>query len=184
MALRGGCTAQCRTDADCPRRLTIEDASGMIYRLPPYTCQSISGVNLCIAPIVALGMGGDIVGYEALGTTCSTGDVCYSGGCDTDVRMCVQTCTPNGGCPPGFGCSVEDTGSGRSTYMVCRPTGSSPIGASCTRPQDCASSLCWGLPGSGYCSRFCNGDRLCPTGMTCTALGTSIDGNSYSLCTR
>ncbi len=190
-----GCSAQCRTSADCPRRFTIND-SGRLVALPPYQCQSggDGGVNLCVPPFAGLVSGGDVLGTDPIGSSCSaSGTVnCYSGVCDTGTpgdpfapASCVQTCTPAGGCPIGFRCSAWlPDGPVGGVYLVCRPAGAGAVGTACSRNSDCATALCEGVTATmGYCTRFCN-DRYCPTGMRCSVAGTSVDGTQVSLCLR
>lgn len=184
-----GCSAQCRTSADCPRRFTLND-SGRLIALPPYQCMS----GLCVPPLQGVISGGDIQGTDPIGSSCgASGTVsCYSGVCDTGTpgdplapAMCVQTCTPAGGCPNGYGCKpwLPD-GPGGDLYLTCRPAGSGAVGTTCTRGGDCATALCQGVTATtGYCTRLC-ADGLCPTGMRCTLAGTTIDGTSISLCLR
>ncbi len=187
-----GCTSQCRTNADCPRRFTLNDGTGRLTALPPYQCQSVGGVNLCVPPFQKLG--GDVAGTDPIGAPCTEGGVisCYSGVCDTGTpgdptapAMCVQTCTPAGGCPNGFGCKpwLPDGPTG-DLYLTCRPAGSGAVGTTCTRGGDCATALCQGVTATtGYCTRLC-ADGICPTGMRCTLAGNTVDGTSVSICLR
>jgi len=169
-----GCTATCDSAADCPLRLV---------GLPAYTCQSVSGKNVCAPPA-------DVLGASPLGATCSaTGtNLCRSGACDdsTTPASCAQRCTVRGGCPSGWGCfPLEDPGPPKSTLLVCSTvTGSSFLGDACTRGRDCLTALCQAGAGGGYCTRMCV-DGLCPTGMSCVASGlTATDGTPVKLCTK
>lgn len=180
-----GCTSRCTGDGDCPRRMTI-NVDGFPFQLPPYRCQVVDGERVCVPPLQAVG--GDILGSVAIGGSCGTPGappLCRSGVCDSETNVCVQGCTPTGGCPAGFVCRPWVDGT--DIYMVCRRsvTGASLIGASCSIGADCTSGLCQGTsstPGApAYCTRFCN-DRLCPTGMMCRPLGSSLDGTMISLC--
>lgn len=186
-----GCSAQCRTAADCPRRFTLSD-SGRLLALPPYQCQSAGGgVSLCVPPLQGVIAGGDIQGTDPIGASCgASGTVsCFSGVCDTGTpgdplapAMCVQTCTPTGGCPSGYGCKPWIDGT--DLYLTCRPAGSGALGSTCTRGGDCATALCQGVTATtGYCTRLCS-DGVCPTGMSCTYAGTTVDGTRVSLCVR
>lgn len=180
-----GCTSRCLSDSDCPRRMTINATGIGVVTLPPYRCQVVGGERICAPPILATG--GDIVGSNEIGASCgsSTDPACRSGVCDGEVNVCVQGCTPSGGCPSGFVCRpwVDDG----DIYLVCRRSvvGVVPIGGSCAMGADCVTGLCQGTSPSptspGYCTRFCN-DRLCPSGMTCRPLGSSLDGTMISLC--
>jgi len=179
-----GCTSRCTSDSDCPRRMLINDG-GILFQLPPYRCQVVEGERICVPPFQAIG--GDLLGSVALGGSCGSGPapLCRSGVCDSDTNTCVQGCTPTGGCPSGFACRPWVDGT--DIYLVCRRsvTGGTLIGRSCAIGADCTTGLCQGTssaPGSpAYCTRFCN-DRLCPTGMMCRAIGSSLDGTMISLC--
>ena len=186
-----GCTALCRTAADCPPRMVIED-SGRLITLPPYTCQTVDGAQLCVPPIQGVIAGGDLTGSDPIGATCGGGMgpvQCRSGVCDSEEMppACVQGCNPTGGCPAGFACRpwLPDGPTG-SLYLVCRPAGRGALGSTCARGADCATALCQarsaGDP-TGYCTRFCT-DGLCPSGMTCTPAGTAVGGTPVSLCVR
>jgi hypothetical protein len=187
-----GCTALCRTAADCPSRMVIED-HGRLVALPPYTCQVVEGMQLCVPPIQRVVSGGDLTGSDPIGATCdgSPGATvqCRSGVCDGEQTpgTCVQGCSPAGGCPAGFACRpwLPDGPTG-SVYLVCRPAGRGGLGSTCTRGSDCATGLCQarrvGDP-TGYCTRFCN-DGICPTGMTCMPAGTAVGGTAISLCVQ
>lgn len=145
---------------------------------------------ICVPPIAGVITGGDLEGSDPLGVACNAmGTVlCRSGVCDSTepaAPVCVQTCTPTGGCPSGFACRpwLPDGETG-PVYLTCRPSGSAPVGATCTRGSDCATALCQGVTSTmGYCTRFCN-DGICPTGMRCTPAGTAVGGTPISLCLR
>ncbi len=180
-----GCTSRCISDTDCPRRMTINATGIGVVTLPPYRCQTVGSERVCVPPLFATG--GDILGSNEIGESCGspTEPICRSGVCDGEVNVCVQGCTPTSGCPAGFVCRpwVDES----DIYLVCRRSvvGLVPIGGSCSMGADCVTGLCQGTssaPGSpAYCTRFCN-DRLCPTGMTCRPLGSSLDGTMISLC--
>ncbi len=178
-----GCTSRCTSDSDCSRRMTRNVEGTGVVALPPYRCQTVGGERLCVPPLQSTG--GDLVGSVALGGSCgsATSPMCRSGVCDAETNVCVQGCTPTGGCPSGFVCRpwVDRT----DIYLVCRrsATGATLIGGSCSIGADCTTGLCQGSSAGspGYCTRFCN-DRLCPTGTTCRALGSALDGTTISLC--
>ena len=80
-----GCTAECRTAADCPARLAA-------LGVPPYRCSTELGTAnpICIPP-------SDVVGSDPIGAACrynASGIVqCRSGACDDSAPlgpMCVQ----------------------------------------------------------------------------------------------
>jgi hypothetical protein len=159
-----GCTAACRTAADCPGRL-----SG----LPAYACRVARGssVPICDPPA-------DIMGDDAIGALCpAVGLVeCRSGACNTDAPiapMCTQACTIEGGCGPGLGCRPEIDGS--TLVLACARAGSGALGSPCTQASDCETALCDAT--SSRCTRFC-ADALCPTGWTCSP----VPGFGISLC--
>lgn len=162
-----GCTVQCSSASDCPNRLV---------GLPPYRCQSVSGVSVCVPPE-------DVMGSDPLGAVCSsTGTItCRSGACDegTSPPTCNQRCTSRGGCPLGWGCfPLVD---GTDVLLVCTQAGSGWIGDPCTRARDCVTGLC---TADRYCTRLCT-DGICPTGMTCRDTGVrATDGTPIRLCTR
>jgi hypothetical protein len=164
-----GCTAECASAADCPNR---------IVGLPPYTCEArgTPAKNVCIPP-------SDVLGSDPLGTTCpATGtNTCRSGACDTGSTpaFCNTRCTPQGGCPSGFGCFPD--GSGGSVDLICTPAGGGWLGDTCGRARDCITGLC---DTAKYCTKLCN-DGLCPTGWTCRVTGlTSTDGTPIKLCSK
>ncbi len=187
-----GCTATCRTAADCPQRMTL-DIDGRLLALPPYQCQPFGGATVCVAPVQGAIAGGDLTGSDPIGATCSATPgapvQCRSGVCDGDDTppSCVQGCSPTGGCPAGYACRpwLPDGPTG-SVYLVCRPAGRGALGTTCTRGSDCATGLCQarsaGDP-TGYCTRFC-GDGICPTGMACTPAGSAVGGVTLALCAR
>lgn len=187
----GVCSAPCAADADCPRRMTVANASGVATPLPPYRCQSVSGQMMCVPPLSNLSSGaGDIRGSTPLGGSCGTvgGDVlCYSGVCDTGDNTCVQGCTPAGGCPSGYTCLPwQPAGTSGPVYLVCRSamSGRGAVGATCTRASDCATGACQPPPtGAAYCTRFCI-DGICPTGMRCVARADAFDGTRLATCER
>jgi hypothetical protein len=168
-----GCTAQCRSAADCPAR--------RFPGLPPYTCQNAFGssVPVCTPPLVDAG--GDVAGDDAMGTLCNTSfNECRSALCadpaETGANICIQACGAEGGCPIGWGCKpVEVEGGGIQTFCV--RAGNTAIGGACSAASQCASGLC---DRPGYCTRLCHGDGLCPTGWTCTP----IAGTSLATCVR
>lgn len=180
----GGCTALCNTASDCPSRMII-DLNGQLVRLPPYQCLTSGGIRRCVPPLQQLD--GDILGTDPQGATCRTtanGPLCHSGVCDSDENVCVQGCTPNGGCPAGFACRtwLPDGPTGQ-VYLVCRPNGNQPPGARCNAGSQCVSGLCLGEGVDGYCTRFCDNND-CPSAMRCTAAGSAIDGTPLRLCQR
>lgn len=163
-----GCTVECRTPADCPRRFGF---------LPPYACAVAFGSTnpICVPPE-------DIVGPDPAGAACridaSLNVLCRSGACDEGAPagpMCTQACTEEGGCGPGLGCwpSVEDGG----ILLYCTRAGSRALGAACTSGRECDSGLC---DATGFCTRLCTDDGLCPTGMRCDP----VPGYGISMCRR
>lgn len=180
-----GCTSRCTSASDCPRRMTVNVTGVGRVALPPYECRLVGGERVCVPPLEATG--GDIVGSVALGGSCGAGATpeCRSGVCDGEVNVCVQGCTPTGGCPSGFVCRtwIDDA----DVYLVCRRavTGSVGVNGECATGADCVTGLCLGtgVGTAAYCSRFCN-DRLCPTGMRCMPIGAAYDGTPISLCQR
>ena len=184
-----GCSAMCRTAADCPRRAILDNA-GVPLVLAPYRCQSVDGVSVCVPPLDVLG--GDVAGSDRIGASCNANagaiNLCRSGLCEagTSGGTCIQVCTPAGGCPPGFGCKPEADTATSPIILVCRPAGTGGLGSTCTRGSDCETSLCLPAPGggtTGYCTRMC-ADGVCPTGMRCTPSGTALGGYPVALCER
>jgi len=183
-----GCSAMCRTAADCPRRALIDNGGAPLV-LAPYNCATIDGVPVCVPPLDVLG--GDVAGSDRLGASCNATpgaiNQCRSGLCEADGAggTCLQGCTVAGGCPPGFACKPEADTPTSPVSLVCRPSGSGALGTTCTRGSDCATALCLPPPGSttGYCTRMCV-DRICPTGMRCEPQGNALDGTPISLCVR
>lgn len=162
-----GCTAQCASAADCPRRLD---------GLPPYACRVDLGstVPICVPP-------SDVLGDDPIGASCRFDglgrNLCRSGACDETAplgAMCTQACTALGGCAPGLGCyPLEDSG---SVLFVCERAGTRDLGATCAAGRECGSGIC---QAPGYCTRLC-ADGICPTGWTCvTAAGLGV-----ALCER
>lgn len=163
-----GCTATCRSAADCPAR--------RFPGLPPYTCENAFGspTPVCTPPLID--DGGDVAGDDAMGALCVASGVneCRSGLCAdlsaTGANVCIQACGPEGGCPLGWGCKPEVLDDG-SIHTFCVRAGNTPIGGVCSAASQCASGLC---DSAGYCTRLC-ADAVCPTGWSCTALpGTTI----------
>lgn len=152
-----GCTSTCRTAADCPPTLP-----GLAY-----SCSS----GQCLPS-------GDVAGADALGAPCRMSgglNLCRSAACLTDdagTERCTQRCTAQGGCGPASGCVPVDAGG--SIVLVCQPAGSGALLQSCTVDAQCRSSLCQ----SGFCTRMCTSDGLCPSGLTCSprvgSAGTSV----------
>ncbi len=173
LCLTAGCTATCRSAADCPSR-----ATGL--GLMPYTCERLSGAPspICVPPVLA--SGGDIAGADPLGASCAASgtNTCRSGLCNADAPsgpMCIQSCDAEGGCAAGFGCRPEVI-SGGGIALFCARAGRAPIGAACGAAADCASALC---DTAGYCTRMC-ADGLCPTGWRCE----NVPGSSARICRR
>lgn len=163
-----GCTATCRTAADCPPRATA-------LGVQPYTCEIIGGAAspVCVPPA-------DILGSDPIGSTCpaSGTNTCRSGLCNPGAMggpVCTQTCTPDGGCPPGFGCKPEEVDVG-VIELLCSRAGERAVGESCAGAADCESAMC---NAPGYCTRLC-GDSLCPTGFRCEPIPTT----SLRMCVR
>lgn len=184
-----GCSASCRTAADCPVRMALSDGVRLIP-LPPYTCEraSTGTGSVCVPPIDQ-----DIVSSDPLGASCSISSTtppnCYSGVCYLNDLVspplppaCIQRCTPTSGCPAGFSCRPVLDGS--VVYLACQAgMGRAPVGASCTRASDCITGLCFGETGASVCTRFCS-DGTCPTGLTCRLAFTTADSTRVSLCQR
>jgi hypothetical protein len=162
-----GCTATCRSAADCPARLA---------GLPPYACRVdfMAPQPICVPPA-------DVVGDDPIGAACvydARGLVqCRSGACDDAAPlgpMCVQACTAQGGCAPGLGCYPLADASG--VTLVCERAGTRDLGQSCSSGRECHSGLC---DTAFYCTRLC-ADGLCPSDMTCTP----VPGFGVALCRR
>lgn len=181
-----GCTAQCRSANDCPSR---------VPGLSPYRCMpAAGGVNVCNPPRATnAGAVGFVAGADPMGTTCATTgtNTCRSAVCDDTESppVCVENCTPSGGCPAGWGCRpwVPDPTAPTEYYLVCRIAGTGALGSLCTRGSDCATALCQGDASggtTGYCTRLCSTDGLCPTGMRCALGGTTVGGTPISICVR
>jgi hypothetical protein len=104
-----------------------------------------------------------------LGDPCTTNAECRTGLCavdvDTDGTFCTQLCGPGAACPSGFAC--EEAGGGVS---ACRPD-SGALGAECSAPGDCLSSLCAELSdGRRFCTDSCNETTApCPDSFLCVA---------------
>ncbi|WP_053237250.1 hypothetical protein [Sandaracinus amylolyticus] len=151
-----GCTGQCRSAGDCPRRFGE-------LGVPAYTCGTASGVTgtICLPP-------DDILGDDPIGAFCdgeASLNACRSGVCDpgaTPAAMCTQSCTEQGGCAVGLGCAP--TPAGDVFVFACQRAGTRDIGAACARGSECHSALC--ASDGGYCTRLC-GDGTCPTGWSC-----------------
>jgi hypothetical protein len=172
-----GCTAKCEVDADCPVRATG------ITGITSYRCQNVGGTMVCVPPASP-----EITGSDPLGTTCpaSGTNTCRSGLCDTGASspICNEACTPRGGCTSGWGCfpDVIDATAGTISYLCNRAGGTAWVGQSCARAADCVTGMCQGRPSGGaFCTRVCD-DGLCPTGLTCTAAGTSAEGYAVKIC--
>ena len=186
-----GCSAPCRTQAECPVRMTIPDELGRPVQLPRYSCGNVGGgTTACVPPLQATSPTGDILGSDPLGVACSASGAptCYSGVCFSDdvtaATACVQRCTPQSGCPVGFACKPLPDIS--PPILACQAgSGRGLFGSACTRGADCVAGLCFpeSSGGGAFCTRYCN-DGVCPTGMRCTRSGTTIDGLPVSLCLR
>jgi hypothetical protein len=165
-----GCTAECRTAADCPARFPMN---------PAYTCQVAHGSAnpICAPPF-------DIAGSDPIGAFCRTNTsdelLCRSATCDTSAplgAMCTQVCTEEGGCGSGLACFPLLDADG-SFYRLCSRAGTRALGAACINGRDCDSGLC--DSDNFFCTRLCTDDGLCPSGMSCRA----IAGLGVSACRR
>lgn len=173
-----GCSAQCRTAADCPSRLAISD-----FASAPYTCEDMGALGrVCVPPA-------DVIASDPIGQYCApSGSVyCRSGLCLSDAvptAMCSQGCTSTGNCAPGYGC-VPDvfTGAfGSSVATACLRAGSADLASECSSARQCESALCippsGPSPVTGRCTRLCM-DGICPTGWACTPFAS---GSPIRLC--
>lgn len=97
------------------------------------------------------------------GTSCISAEDCSATApecVDADGEtLCALPCDAEGMCGGGFACAATDVG------MRCIPAGE-PLGAACTGPMDCRSSICAGL-----CTRVCDAATPCPEGFSCTPAG-------------
>lgn len=81
------------------------------------------------------------------GIPCATNDACQSGICNRYSGSCASHCCSDADCGAGLSCLVYDldTTSG-DIVKVCAPktagSGSTPIGGTCTVPNDCESEVC------------------------------------------
>jgi hypothetical protein len=162
-----GCTAECTSAADCPRRFD---------GLPPYRCAVAYGWPrpLCVPP-------DDVVGSDPIGASCRRDArglwLCRSGACDESAPlgpMCTQACTAQGNCAPGLGCFPLADASG--VTLSCQRAGSGDLGQPCRNGRECRSGLC---DAGGFCTRLCQ-DGLCPSDMRCEP----VAGAGVALCRR
>ena len=81
------------------------------------------------------------------GIPCGTNDVCQSGICNRYSGSCASHCCSDADCGAGLSCLVYDLDATSGDIVkVCAPktagSGSTPIGGSCTAPNDCESEVC------------------------------------------
>jgi hypothetical protein len=110
------------------------------------------------------------------------------GGVPALLPWCVATCQTNADCVQGFACQIlASSGAGTAGTWTrgCLPSGAlGDIGASCRDPSgaladaNCATGSCVDLGALGSCSASCDGNRPCPDGTSCAALG---DGREVCL---
>ena len=117
------------------------------------------------------------------GGYCTT-TTCTEGGCpgsyaecayldeSRNSTFCVETCASNIDCrsSEGYICADLDGSQG------CLPsdmatTGAGEIGSSCSRDDDCNTSLCLTNYVFGYCSQVCSSDSDCGSGALCVDQG-------------
>ncbi len=147
LCMEGRCRQPCQVDAGL-----CSEGEG---------CHETSTCAFC-APLSDLAAAG-------LGEGCQRDEDCREGRpCHADGRrrFCSLRCTSDNACGAGFRC----------VQGLCEPGERQGLGGSCRRTQDCTANLecLWPVTreglGLGLCSRNCDRDNPCPTGVPCRRL--------------
>jgi len=116
--------------------------------------------------------------------TLETGEGCDDGnrsdgdGCSATCQVQAVNCTlvPNGGCPNGLACDVDDQGE-----RFCRTKGTGVAESSCASVEDCNAGLSCVDYGNGtsYCMRYCEANSDCNgAGAACVITLNDNNGNA------
>ena len=155
-----GCAPVCLNDAECQSGEICEGGF----------CAPAGVVPTPVDP----NTGDDPQPPVAVPESCTTDEECQRADpalvCDTETGKCIDACTSNADCPPGYvcapcgKCTPEDTptcGDSRSYCDVNDP-------ASCGPDRACLT---------GHCHLTCDGQSACPIGQVCQA-GVCVDDPS------
>lgn len=143
------CTARCElgTGGACPEGFYCDEVA--------------CGEGACV-----LGEAGD----APIGAACDDDTDCRGLSCVDagDGGRCLRPCEADGDCADGERCRGPEEGCGG-----CAPDGdTSPFGALCGAPEDCASGMCVEDAFGAVCSTACT--DACPEGFTCDGGGQCL----------
>lgn len=171
------------TTTPCPDQTSCSDGMCLSGAAPGAACTAdadcVTGNCHCDA---AEGCPAGLQGYCATRTctadSCGRDAVCFAasvaplGNVAADYDHCVTKCTP-GSCPTGQEClSVPiRTADGVGWDQACYFTGFADIGAECATDAECIGGKCLlDYFNTGYCTRECGTDGVCPADAACVQL--------------
>lgn len=167
VCLGSGATGVCATHCDSTRACPQNG---------DFTCSPAAGVNgrICIPA----------------GGACSSASGCHSNFCERKATnlsdgICSNLCRDRFDCPDGWGCGLDDDGTG-TTVSVCQP-----VGEACTitgNSNDCYSQNCVtpDMGGPNFCSALCMNTQLqpqparCPASWSCNPV--PVGSSTYYVC--
>jgi len=172
------CTQPCCSSSDCGDG-TVCLAAGSATG----TSMNSTVGNYCVDPALLSRV--TTLGTAIGGAACQTGRDCRSGLCGSN-GFCADTCCSTGQSSTECSGSLCRFGTfpGASSFdngytSWCGSGGSSPNGATCTRPSDCQSELCTSGGGNfSTCNDACLNTPDCGgQGMSCTYVSVTSSGS-------
>lgn len=161
----------CSADTDCATAYCTDPGDGRQRCLA--ACEGDLG--LCLAGEVCAARAGvcggcvdrDLVtGHRGIGEPCAADEECLSAQCldDEGARYCTRRCEDSSACVDGFHC--------RGGSCIRGPL--EGTGGGCVNNDDCADRICANrADGLRWCTRFCTTADDCPSGLSCTVVGSA-----------
>lgn len=150
----GGTCAPCGDGSTCGGGACLAYPDGLAYCGRPCVDDAdCGGTDRCIDTPP---LGRQCVRFVGAGPDCAA-----RGGCLVD-----EDCVPAEVCDPTGHCVASPASCGPGA-IGCRERGA--LGEACLMGEDCESGLCASEGGTGYCTRLCEGDAVCPASFACVA---------------